>query len=107
MIKIVHILNTFLSFPHYLFSPTETLFNVWNKTQRQHSTCDSVQLTVVVNDACLLCSSDAFDLNYGVGLLRLQEGFGLDVDMDATFMPDGLTEDGEYIFVSSSAKHYY
>ncbi|XP_067665686.1 solute carrier family 12 member 2-like isoform X1 [Haliotis asinina] len=36
---------------------------------------------------------DAFDLNYGVGLLRLQEGFGLDVDMDTTFMPDGMTED--------------
>ncbi|KAK6179341.1 hypothetical protein SNE40_011727 [Patella caerulea] len=38
---------------------------------------------------------DAFDLRFGVGILRLKEGFGLDVDHEADFEPDTLdpTED--------------
>ncbi|XP_041373186.1 LOW QUALITY PROTEIN: solute carrier family 12 member 2-like [Gigantopelta aegis] len=36
---------------------------------------------------------DAFDMKYGVGILRLQEGFGLDLDMETTLLNDYNTED--------------
>jgi len=48
-----------------------------------------------------LCFSDAFDLQYGVGILRMKEGFGMGLDpADATIFNDPseptppLTDDG-------------
>ena len=41
-----------------------------------------------------VCHSDAFDMKYGVGILRLHEGFGLDLDLETNVLND-YTEDGE------------
>ena len=48
-----------------------------------------------------LCSSDAFDLQYGVGILRMREGLGMGLDhAEATIFNDPneptppLTDDG-------------
>ena len=42
--------------------------------------------------------SDAFDLKYGVGILRVKGGFGLDLDTQTSVF-NSPVDDGKFMFI--------